>query len=82
VCDANGTTLRVQKVKSVTIPRYTVLGWEVLDIVQTVQELSGKGVRFEYHAALSQDEHGIWKTPDGAMVAWFKDPDGNTLSFT
>jgi predicted enzyme related to lactoylglutathione lyase len=31
---------------------------------------------------LPQDELGIWTTPDGTKVAWFKDPDGNTLSLT
>lgn len=24
----------------------------------------------------------IWRAPSGARVAWFKDPDGNTLSLT
>jgi hypothetical protein len=28
---------------------------------------------------MKQDDLGIWKSPDGS-VAWFKDPDGNTLS--
>ena len=25
---------------------------------------------------------GIWTAPSGAKIAWFKDPDGNTLSLT
>ena len=29
-----------------------------------------------------QDELGVWTSPGGAKVAWFKDPDGNTLSLT
>jgi hypothetical protein len=29
-----------------------------------------------------QDELGIWTAPSGAKVAWFKDPDGNTLSIS
>jgi len=29
---------------------------------------------------MTQDDLGIWTTPSGAKVAWFKDPDGNTLS--
>jgi predicted enzyme related to lactoylglutathione lyase len=29
---------------------------------------------------MQQDELGIWQSPSGARVAWFKDPDGNTLS--
>jgi hypothetical protein len=28
---------------------------------------------------IKQDDLGIWNSPDG-KVAWFKDPDGNTLS--
>jgi hypothetical protein len=27
-------------------------------------------------------EFGVWTTPDGTSVAWFKDPDGNILSLT
>jgi len=29
---------------------------------------------------MEQDEHGIWTAPSGARIAWFTDPDGNTLS--
>ena len=25
---------------------------------------------------------GVWQSPSGARVAWFKDPDGNILSIT
>ena len=31
---------------------------------------------------MDQDAAGIWTTPGGDMVAWFKDPDGNPLSVT
>ena len=31
---------------------------------------------------MKQDDLGIWRSPSGAQVAWFKDPDGNTLSLT
>ena len=82
VFDANGTTLRVQKVESVAPPMYTVLGWEVADITTTVQDLTRRGVVFERFDNLQQDEQGIWTTPDGARIAWFKDPDRNTLSLT
>jgi soluble P-type ATPase len=27
-------------------------------------------------------EAGVWRAPDGSCVAWFRDPDGNTLSLT
>jgi hypothetical protein len=38
------------------------------------------GVEFMRVESLPQDDLGIWATPDGSAVAWFKDPDGNTLS--
>jgi hypothetical protein len=31
---------------------------------------------------MQQDQLGIWNAPSGAKVAWFKDPDGKTLSLT
>ena len=31
---------------------------------------------------MQQDERGIWTAPSGARVAWFRDPDGNTLSLS
>jgi predicted enzyme related to lactoylglutathione lyase len=37
---------------------------------------------FERYAGLEQDELGVWRSPGGARVAWFRDPDGNTLSLT
>jgi predicted enzyme related to lactoylglutathione lyase len=82
VFDSNGTTLRIQKVESVAPPAFTVVGWEVTSIVATVQELVGRGAVFEHYPNLAQDSLGIWTGPDGAMIAWFKDPDGNTLSVT
>ena len=82
VFDANGVMLRVQKVQENTPPPYTVLGWDVIDIRVTVEELSGRGVRFERYEWLGQDEAGVWAAPSGARIAWFKDPDGNTLSLT
>jgi catechol 2,3-dioxygenase-like lactoylglutathione lyase family enzyme len=82
VFDACGTVLRLQKVKSISAPAYTVLGWEVTDIAHVVQRLSDQGVSFERYDGMPQDGFGIWTTPDGTKVAWFKDPDGNLLSFT
>lgn len=80
VLDANGTTLRVQKVANFTPLPFTALGWEVADIVGAVDALVQRGVRFEVFPGMEQDERGIWRAPGGARVAWFKDPSGNTLS--
>jgi catechol 2,3-dioxygenase-like lactoylglutathione lyase family enzyme len=82
VFDANGIMLRVQKVQEVIPAKYTALGWEVLDILAKVKELTKRGVRFEHYEGLSQDASGVWTSPAGAKVAWFKDPDGNTLSLS
>jgi catechol 2,3-dioxygenase-like lactoylglutathione lyase family enzyme len=82
VFDANGTMLRIQKFPDHTPAKHTSLGWEVNDIRSTVHELQDRGVRFERYERLHQDELGVWKSPSGAQVAWFRDPDGNTLSLT
>jgi hypothetical protein len=57
-----------------------VLGWQVPDAVMAVKQLMSAGVQFERYEFMKQDELGIWTTPTGAKVAWFKDPDGNILS--
>ena len=77
-----GIMLRVQKVEQVMPPPYTSLGWEVVNLAQATSELINKGVVFERFPFLDQDDAGIWTTPDGAQVAWFKNPDGNLISIT
>ena len=59
----------------------TLAGWEVDDLEAVVDELSSRGVRFEQYdqPPIVTDEKGIASFPDG-RVAYFKDPDGNTLS--
>jgi catechol 2,3-dioxygenase-like lactoylglutathione lyase family enzyme len=74
--------LRIQKVERVARASYTVLGWAVGDIRSTVAALSKAGVAFRRYEGLDQDEIGVWHSPNGALVAWFEDPDGNTLSLT
>jgi catechol 2,3-dioxygenase-like lactoylglutathione lyase family enzyme len=82
VFDAGGTMLRVTAASTVAQPGYTVLGWRVDDIAGTMARLVGRGVVFRRYDGMSQDESGVWTTPDGAKIAWFADPDGNTLSLT
>jgi catechol 2,3-dioxygenase-like lactoylglutathione lyase family enzyme len=82
VFDAHGTTLRVAIVDRVLPAPYTVLGWVVVDIVRAVERLSSRGVEFLGYDGLTQDERGIWISPGGARIAWFRDPDGNVLSLT
>jgi catechol 2,3-dioxygenase-like lactoylglutathione lyase family enzyme len=82
VFDAHGTMLRVAIVKEVRAAGYTVLGWQVPDIVAAAKRLQKAGVRLQRYPGMGQDEQGIWTSPSGARIAWFKDPDGNTLSLT
>lgn len=80
VFDAHGIMLRVTPVERVAAASYTVLGWQVPDIEHAVKGLRKAGVRFQRYAGMGQDRQGIWQSPGGARIAWFKDPDGNTLS--
>jgi catechol 2,3-dioxygenase-like lactoylglutathione lyase family enzyme len=82
VFDANGTALRVTLVDRIVPAPYTVLGWTVRELDETIRSLRGRGVTFERFEGMSQDELGVWTTPGGGRVAWFKDPDGNVLSLT
>jgi catechol 2,3-dioxygenase-like lactoylglutathione lyase family enzyme len=85
VLDANGVMIRVADVSSVKgfkPASYTILGWLVDDIAGTVKLLSNKGVQFERFAWMEQDSLGVWNSPNGAKIAWFKDPEGNVLSVT
>jgi catechol 2,3-dioxygenase-like lactoylglutathione lyase family enzyme len=74
--------LRIQKVEQVYAAPYTALGWTVSDIRTTVQELRAAGVAFQRYDGMNQDADGIWPAPSGALVAWFRDPDGHVLSLT
>lgn len=82
VFDANGIMLRLAITHEVRPAPWTVLGWDVPDIRAAVCALGSAGVHFERYAPLEQDEYGIWTSPGGARVAWFKDPDGNVLSLS
>jgi hypothetical protein len=80
VFEANGIMLRLGMAKKLLPAHGTVLGWQVPEIAATVESLGQAGVRFERYEGMAQDELGIWTSPTGAKVAWFKDPDGNILS--
>ena len=82
VFDAGGTMLRVAIVPQLQPAQYTVLGWIVPEIRNAATALAKHRVKFQRYPGLDQDDLGIWNSPSGARVAWFKDPDGNTLSLT
>jgi catechol 2,3-dioxygenase-like lactoylglutathione lyase family enzyme len=82
VFDVNGRMLRIARTEALSPAAHTVLGWDVEDIEAKVEELAARGVSFLRFEGMPQDENGIWASPSGARVAWFKDPDGNNLSLT
>lgn len=85
VFSAHGVMLRVANVSTVKDFRpapFTILGWRVSSAESTARALSEKGIEFERFPGMQQNALGIWRSPSGAQVAWFKDPDGNILSIT
>jgi catechol 2,3-dioxygenase-like lactoylglutathione lyase family enzyme len=60
----------------------TLAGWGVDDVEEVVDELTSKGVTFERYdeGPIITDARGIATFEGGAKVAYFRDPDGNTLS--
>ena len=73
-------TLRVQRVHELKPQPFTVFGWQVEDIESSVAILTKLGVMFQMIGLPTQDKTGVCTFDNGDKVAWFKDPDGNTLS--
>jgi catechol 2,3-dioxygenase-like lactoylglutathione lyase family enzyme len=80
VVKVGGHHIRIGKVPGFTPQQSTVLGWEVADIEAVVAWLAERGVATEKYPFVQDKDRGVWTTPDGSKVAWFKDPDGNVLS--
>jgi catechol 2,3-dioxygenase-like lactoylglutathione lyase family enzyme len=61
---------------------FTVLNIAVDNVEEAVNDLSGRGVRFERYneGELKTDAKGIHSGDEGPRIAWFKDPAGNYLS--
>jgi len=60
----------------------TLASWGVDDVERVVDELVSNGVTFERYkeGSIITDEKGVATFEGGAKVAYFRDPDGNTLS--
>ena len=80
VFDVGGGDLRVSPVPSTAPSEHTVLGFAVGDVDSVIAALSSRGVVFERFAGFPHAANGTVISPDGARVAWFRDPDGNILS--
>lgn len=82
VADANGTMLRLTPVERPVAASYTILGWNVADVVSMIDQLTARGVHFTRYEGMGQDERGVWTAPGGAKIARFLDPRGQQLSLT
>lgn len=80
VMKVGGHMVRISKIPDFTPRQGTILGWEVENIESAATWLRDKGVTLEKYPFVQDRELGIWTTPTGEKVAWFKDPDGNILS--
>ena len=80
--EVNRALLRVTTVQELKPQPFTVLGWNVGNIASTIKSLNDKNIFCEKYDFLKHDNLGIWTSPNGSKVAWFKDPDGNILSLT
>ena len=79
---AGDIMLRVVRVGEYQPAQFTIFGWETGGIESSVDALAAKGVEFLRFGFFEQDARGIWTSPNGNKVAWFKDPDGNVLSLS
>lgn len=82
VLTAGGTRVRLTQVDDLHSQPFTIAGWEVPDIAAAVGAPAARGIAFVRDDGMSQDADGVCVTPGGDFVAWFMDPDGNTLSLT
>ena len=82
VMNAGGLMIRIAKVPNFTPLQGTILGWQVENIQSVATWLRDRGVPLEKYPFVQDRELGIWTTPNGDRVAWFKDPDGNILSIS
>lgn len=80
--DAGGLTIRLTAIPDRPHTEHTIVGWSVTDIGSVCADLAARGVAFQRYQGVEQDQYGVWKSPVGDQVAWFCDPDGNTLSVT
>ena len=74
VVRAANATVRIQKVQAFTPLPFTVMGWKVADLAAAAVQLKDRGVSLKRFAGMSHDELGIWTSPSGAKVGWFKRP--------
>lgn len=83
VLDLGVISLRISELEAFVPQPFTVLGWEVADIVSSAKKLASLNIEPKKFDGLAQDEFGIWCSPSTSVrIMWFEDPDGNLLSLS
>lgn len=77
---SGGARLALVKGERANVQPGTAVGWEVRDLRAAVRDLTARGVTSFDPGGPGKDELGIWSPIPGFGVAWFKDPEGHTLS--
>ncbi len=80
VFKVGGGDLRICPVPSHEATEHTVLGFAVNNVAAEVDAQHRKGITFERLVGTPCENTGIFTTPDGSKVAWFRDSEGNLLS--
>ena len=74
--------LRIAKAPGTIPPAHAVMNFMVDDVVATARALAAHGVKLERYSFLQHDEDGLWTSPEGVKVGWFRDPDLNLIGLT
>lgn len=84
IADFAGAMLRITTIPNYVAPEHPAFGFVVPDTHAAAADLVREGVTLERYSfpGDAQGDDGVWTGPDGAKVAWFKDPDGNLITFT
>lgn len=80
VYDVGGAPLRVSPVPAMQPSEHTVVGFAVPNLAPVVEALTERGIEWVRFPGFAHDDNGIVHLPDGSLVVWFRDPDGNLLS--
>lgn len=77
--DAGGAEIVLRQMPRGAQSDHTAVSFEVDDLEAVIEELEGRGVRFEdYDTPQLRTVDHIY-TGEGERAAWFLDPDGNVL---
>lgn len=78
--ESGGVAFEVHQTPAAGTNQATAAQWQVDDLRAVVSELHSRGVTFEeYDFGEMKTVDGVLTLPDGALGAWFKDPEGNIL---